>query len=87
MITSDVPDVKIEQSSSNEIAKSVHDQPSTSNTQTRNSTNNQSTSSLAIQPVAPPKPTKIPSPPTVFLNSTLLQDVCENIGQELIKMI
>jgi hypothetical protein len=25
--------------------------------------------------------------PTIFLDSTLLQDVCENIGQELVKLI
>lgn len=87
MITSDAPDVEIEQSFSTMIEKSVPDQPSTNNTQTPNSTNNQSSSSLAIQSVAPPKPTKIPSPPTIFLDSTLLQDVCENIGQELIKLI
>jgi len=47
-------------------------------------TNNQpSTSHLAIQPITPPKPTKIPSPPTMYLDSSLLADVCENIFQEL----
>jgi len=51
-------------------------------------TNNQpSTSHLAIQPIAPPKPTKIPSPPTMYLDSSLLADVCENIFQELNRLI
>jgi hypothetical protein len=86
MITSDAPDVEVEQSSFTVIKKSVPDKPSSS-TQTPTSTNSQSSSSLAIQPVAPTKPTKISSPPTIFLDSTLLQDVCENISQELIKMI
>jgi len=37
-----------------------------------------SSSSLAIQPCAPAK-TNVPSPPTLFLDSTILADVCENI--------
>jgi hypothetical protein len=70
------------------IEKSVPDQPLTNNTQTPNSTNNRPSSShLAIVPAAPPKPTKIPSPPTIFLDSTLLTDVCEKIFQELNKLI
>ena len=56
-------------------------------TLTPNSTNIQSSSNLDIVPTAPPKPTKIPSPPTIFLDSTLLMDVCENIAQELKKLI
>jgi len=41
------------------------------------STNDQpSSSSLAIQPVAPAK-INVPSPPTLFLNSTILANVCE----------
>jgi len=52
------------------------------------STNNQpSPSNLAIQPIAPPKPTKIPSPPTMYLDSSLLADVCENIFQEHNRLI
>jgi hypothetical protein len=87
MITSDAPDVEFEQSSSIVIEKSVSNKPSTSNP-TSNSINNQpSSSQLAIQPVAPTKPTKIPSPPTVFLDSTLLTNVCEKIFQELNKLI
>jgi Fe-S-cluster formation regulator IscX/YfhJ len=62
-------------------------QPSTSNTQTSNSTNSQTSSSLAIIPTVPQKPTKLPSQPTIFLDSILLQDVCEDIGQKLVKLI
>jgi len=43
---------------------SINDQPSSSN--------------LAILPVSPAK-TNVPSPPTLFLNSTILADVCDNI--------
>ena len=51
-------------------------------------TNNQpSTSHFAIQPITPPKPTKIPSPPTMYLDSSLLADVCENIFQELNRLV
>ena len=45
-----------------------------------------SSSSLAIQPCAPAK-TNVPSPPTLFLDSTILANVCENIFQELNKLI
>jgi hypothetical protein len=70
------------------VIKTTHDQPSSSNTQSTNSTNSQpSSSNFAIVPTTPPKPTKIPSQPTIFLDSTLLQNVCENIGQELVKLI
>ena len=51
---------------------SVNDQPSSSN--------------LAIQPV-PPAKTNVPSPPTLFLNSTILANVCENIFQELNNLV
>ena len=47
-------------------------------------TNNQPSSThLAIQPITPPKPYKIPFPPTMYLDSSLLADVCNNIFQEL----
>jgi len=36
-----------------------------------------------IQPIIPPKPDKIPLPPTMYLDSTLLADVCNNVFQEL----
>jgi len=43
------------------------------------STNDQHLSySLAIQPCAPAK-TNVPSPPTLFLDSTILANVCENM--------
>ena len=42
---------------------------------------------LAIQPITPPKRTKIPSPLTMYLDSSLLADVCENIFQELNRLI
>jgi len=44
------------------------------------STNDQpSSSNLALQTCAPSRTTNIPSPPTLFLDSTILADVCENI--------
>jgi len=47
-------------------------------------TNNQPSSShLAIQPIIPTKPDKIPFPPTMYLDSSILADVCNNIFQEL----
>jgi len=47
-------------------------------------TNNQPSSShLAIQPINPVKPDQIPFSPTMYLDSTLLPDVCNNIFQEL----
>jgi len=51
------------------------------------STNDQpSSSNLALQTYAPSR-SNIPSPPTLFLDSTILADVCENIFQELNKLI
>jgi len=50
-------------------------------------TNDQpSSSSLAIQPCAPAK-TNVPSPPTLFLDSTILANVCENIFRELNNLV
>jgi len=57
---------------STEPESSVNDQPSSSN--------------LAILPVAPAK-TNVPSPPALFLDSTILTDVCENIFQELNNLV
>jgi len=52
------------------------------------STNDQpSSSNLALQTCSPPRTTNIPSPPTLFLDSTIFTDVCENIFQELNKLI
>jgi len=41
-----------------------------------------SSSSQAIQTCAPARSTNVPSPPTMFLDSTILADVCENIFHE-----
>jgi hypothetical protein len=85
IITSDATDIEIEQFVSNVVIEFVSDQPSTNNTQPYTTTNSQtSTSHLQLVPV---KPTKIPSLPTILLDSTLLQNVCESIGQELVKLI
>jgi len=42
---------------------------------------------LALQISVPARPKNIPSPPTLFLDSTILANVCENIFQELNKLI
>jgi hypothetical protein len=60
------------------------DQPSTIQPLT---TNGQSTTNLAIVPIAPPKPSKQPSPPTIFLDSQILQGVREEITSEVLKLI
>jgi len=50
-------------------------------------TNDQpSSSNLAIQPIAPAN-TNVPSPPTLFLNSTILANVCDSIFQELNSLV
>ena len=56
-----------------ELEIAINDQPSSSN--------------LAIQTCAPARPKNIPFPPTLFLDSTILANVCENIFQELNKLI
>ena len=63
-------------------------QPSTTiNHETEHTTNDQSSSSnLAIQPIKPAR-TNVLSPPTMFLNSTILSHVCESIFQELNSLI
>jgi len=49
----------------------------------KNLTNDQpSSSNLAIQPITPTK-ANVPSPLTLFLDSTILSNVCESIFQEL----
>jgi len=84
----EVSDMEVEQSnsSSTEILTAAPDEPSETNTPTPTCTNNPESSNLAIQPCAPAK-TNLPSPPTLFLDSTILADVCENIFQELNKLI
>jgi len=46
-----------------------------------------SSSNLAIQTCDPAITTNFPSPPTLFLDPTILADVCENIFQELNKLV
>ena len=74
----------------NSLSTSASDDMSETNISTTiptHPTNNQPSSShLAIQPITPPKADKIPIPPTMYLDSSLLADVCENIFQELNKM-
>jgi hypothetical protein len=60
------------------------DQPSTSQSLT---TNDQSSSNLPIVPLAPPKPSKQPSPPTIYLDSQVLKDVWEDIASEVLRLI
>jgi len=67
--------INIQSSTTNTFVEpetSINDQPSSSN--------------LAIQPCAPAR-TNVPSPPTLFLDSTILADVCENIFQELNNLV
>jgi len=85
----EVSDMEVEpsNSSSTEILSAAPYKPLETNTQTAIPTNDQpSTSNLAIQPCAPGK-ANVPSPPTLFLDSTILADVCQNIFQELNKLI
>jgi hypothetical protein len=74
MITSEDSDVEVEQSNSSSIVVviSVPDQPSETNIQTAISTNDQpSSSNQALQVCAPARSTNVPSPPTLFLDSTI----------------
>jgi len=72
---------------SNSYFTSVPDNLSEINTPTIPTNNQPSPSNLTIQPTAPPRTTKVPSPPTMYLDSSLLADVCENIFQELNRLI
>jgi len=82
-------------SSSTMISESVPDQPEETNTlfaepilSSETYTNDQpSSSNQAIQTCAPARSTNVPSPPTLFLDSTILVDVCENIFKELNKLV
>jgi len=60
MITSEDSDEEIEQSLPMEIEQSASDQSSTSNSQSI-SLNSQPTNNLQIEPIAAPRPTKLPS--------------------------
>jgi len=67
----------------------INNQSPTTNTitQPETSINDQpSSSNLAIQPCAPAR-TNVPSSPSLFLDSTILADVCENIFQELNNLV
>jgi len=87
MITSEDFDCGDEQVNSTSTVVINFVQISETNIPTNTSTNDQpSSSNLAIQPYAPVK-TNVPSPPTIFLDSILLADVCENIFQELNNLI
>jgi len=73
------------------VLNSVPDQPS--DTITKNAdpepftTDQTSSSNQALQTFIPAITTKVPSPPTLFLDSTILADVCENIFQKLNKLV
>jgi len=79
-----------EQTTSDQNASELPEQTQPSTTiihESEHSTNDQpSSSNLAIQPIKPTR-TNVPSPPTMFLNSTILSQVCESIFQELNNLI
>jgi len=78
-------------SSSTSVLESVHDQPSEPSTQmavTENTaTNLPSSSTQALQTSTPIHTTNISSPPTLFLDSIILADVCESIFKEQNKLV
>jgi len=87
MITSEDSDFGDEQVNSTPTVVINSVQISETNIPTNTSTNDQpSSSNLTIQPCSPVK-TSVPSPPTIFLDSILLADVCKNIFQELNNLI
>lgn len=87
MITSEDSDVEVEVSNSSFVLiTSVLDQHLETNTHTATSTNDPEPSNLVIQSCAPAK-TNVPSPLTLFLDSTILADVCESIYQKLNKLV
>jgi len=87
-----VPELTVPEQPSSEQSASdltLNNQSTITNIQTdhETSTNNQpSSSNLAIQSVAPAK-LNVPSPPTLFLHSTILANVCEGIFQELNNLV
>jgi len=72
---------------SNSSSTSVSDEPSETNIPTIHTNDQPSTSNLAIQACTPPRTTRVPSLPTLFLDSSIVADVCENIFQELNKLV
>ena len=78
-------------SSSTVVLNSIPDQPSDTITEIVDpepfTTDLPSSSNQALQTRTPAKTKKVPFPPTLFLDSTILADVCENIFQELNKLV
>ena len=76
---------------STSVLESVHNQPSEPSTQmtvTENTaTNLPSSSTQALLTCTPIQTTNISSPPTLFLDSIILADVCESIFKELNKLV
>jgi len=91
-IPDSVPELTVPEKPVPELSVSeqiINNQSSTTNTfvEPETSVNDQpSSSNLAIQPTALAR-TNVPSPPTLFLDSTILADVCENIFQELNNLV
>ena len=81
-----VPEQTAPEQSASELT--TNNQSTTTNIhEPETSTNDQpSSSNLAIQPVALVK-TNVPSPPTLFLHSTILANVCDNIFQKLNSLV
>jgi len=77
-----VPELTVPEHSASELT--TNNQSTTSNIhEPETFINDQpSSSNLAIQPVTPAK-TNVPSPPTLFLHSIILANVCDSIFQEL----
>jgi len=89
-----VPELVVPEQPASELSvpeQIIIDQSSATNTiilEPEITTNDQPLSSnLALQTSAPARPKNIPSPPTLFLDSIILANVCENIFQELNKLI
>jgi len=91
-IPDSVPELTVPEQPVPELSVSeqvINSQSSTTNTfvEPETSVNDQpSSSNLAIQPCAPAR-INVPSPPTLFQDSTILADVCENIFQELNSLV
>jgi len=89
----DVPELSIPEQTIPEQTvpeQAIIDQSPATNTilEPKIATNDQpSSSNLALQSRAPARYKNIPYPPTLFLDSTILAKVCDNIFQELNKLI
>jgi len=87
-----VPELVVPEQPASELIvleQGINNQSPTTNTfvEPQTSINDQpSSSNIAIQLCAPAK-TNVPSPPTLFLDSTIIADVCENIFQELNSLV